>query len=202
MEGTGEIGNIPEAPASPCRIYSAIDWPEFRQGEILSNLTQYRYNPVDDVVDAFLHEYVLVASQDCDLFQDFAKKAGGLESDLNSVLLFPAQPTIEMKGVVPAGADIWKRVVQKKDERYHALQAAPVEADSAGVGWPDLVVDFKRFFSTSTFDLAYQIQSGAATRRCVLEVPYREHFQARVAFYLQRVAIPKPHNIGPIKKQA
>jgi hypothetical protein len=39
------------------------------------------------------------------------------------------------------------------------------------------------------------LSQNGAQRRCRLLVPYREHLQSRLAFYLQRVAIPEPHRL-------
>ncbi|PWJ87822.1 hypothetical protein C8D77_114113 [Mesorhizobium loti] len=179
-------------------IYATVDPElEFRQGEIISGIVQYRYYPEDGSVEEIPHAYALIASQDCDLLQDHNSKAATGASQLNSVLLYEAHETPILRSQV-AGSDIWKRIVQNNDERYHALEAAHARFDLSNVGLPDLVVDFRRFFSISTADLAKQIQAGTAARRCRLEMPYREQFQTRAAFYLQRVGVPEPHKIAKV----
>ncbi|MBZ9693926.1 hypothetical protein [Mesorhizobium sp. CO1-1-9] len=193
-----EAGEVAVQQSLGPSIYAAVDPSlEFRQGEIISGLRQYLYYPEDQSVDTREHPFAIIASQDCDLLQDFDALAANSQSQLNSILLYEAHPTRDVRGKV-AGSDIWKRIVQNNDERYHALEAAHPRHDLSSIGLPDLVVDFKRLFSVPAEDLAKQVKAGTAVRRCRLEMPYREQFQSRVAFYLQRVAVPEPHKISKI----
>lgn len=166
---------------------------EFRQGEVLSNVMQYRFDSATGEVEAIQHDFVIIASQDCDLYQDFTKNKLGEASDLNDVLIFQAFDAKAHKAIL-GGSDIWRRVEKNRDDRYQFLESIPGACDKMGIGLPALVVDFKRFFSLSTGELRRQcIAHGGATRRCRLNDLYREHFQSRVAFYLQRVALPRQH---------
>lgn len=204
MVGEGEQAVVAVAPQATAAdfAYSSSNNAEFRQGEIISGLIQYIYSPANGDLIEQAHPFVVIASQDCDLLQDFNKTKDGGDSDLNSILCYEARIASEIRTSV-AGSDIWKRVIQNNDERYHALQAPPPVADAREEGLPDLVIDFKRFFSISSEDLRFQIGSGQAFRRSCLEPPYREHFQNRAAAYLQRVGVPEPHKLAPVvKKQA
>jgi hypothetical protein len=193
------------APASAVAtslIYSPVDVSgELRQGEILSNIAQHIFDAESDTVSTVFHPYAIIASQDCDLLQDFEKTSAGEESTLNSVLLYEAFPTDIIKPLLAPGSEYWKRVHQNTNDRYHCLEFAPAFVDSLGKGLPDLVIDFKKFFAVASADIAQQIRcSDTIQRRCRLEMPYREHFQSRLAFYLQRVALPHPHKILPVNK--
>jgi len=168
---------------------------EFRQGEIITGVIQYQYKPDDGDVEELPHSFVIIASQDCDLLQDHERAVKGEKSQLNGVLLYEANDASVVRGTV-GGSDIWRRVVQNNNERYHALEQAPPDIDLLGIGIPDLIVDFRRLFTMTATDLLAQIRSGTAQRRCRLEMPYREQFQTRAAFYLQRVGVPTPHKIG------
>ncbi|MEX2741068.1 hypothetical protein AB3480_06425 [Rhizobium mongolense] len=189
----------PVAPAARTDIYIKIVEQEFRQGEIISGLTQYIFDAETNEISAIQHPYVIVASQDCDLFQDYGRLESGQDSDLNCILCYEAHLATDVRGRV-AGSDIWKRVSQNNDDRYHALQSAAAEYDNLAVGIPDMVIDFKKFFAITNLDLSSQIKKGEANRRTRLKEPYREHFQSRAAFYLQRVALPEPHRLSPIAR--
>jgi hypothetical protein len=191
----GEV-TVQTVQGSP--IYAAVDPAlEFRQGEIISGIMQYRYDPEDGSVEEIPHAYAIIVSQDCDLLQHHNSMVENGVPQIASVLLYEAHETPVLRAQVD-GSDIWKRIVQNKDERYHALEAAHPKYDLAGAGLPDLAVDFRRFFSISPVDLAKQVGTGVAVRRCRLEMPYREQFQARAAFYLQRVGVPEPHKIAKV----
>ena len=126
--------------------------------------------------------------------------SGQKPSDVNAVLLYELEPAADMKSKVPPGRDIWKRMIQNNDERYHFLEAAPTSQDLAGAGFPEVVIDFKRCFTVPPLEVYRQCGipgSDGAHRRCRLTVPYREHLQNRAAFYLLRVSLPLPHSQMP-----
>jgi hypothetical protein len=168
---------------------------EFRQGEIISNVSQWSWASQEEELLVIEHPFVIIASQDCDLLQDFSARSQGKQGDLNGVLLYEAHKTFGLKAALP-GSDVWRRVIRNNDERYHALQASSADFDREKQGIPDLIVDFKRFFTISVVELTRQCEpTGAARRRCILKEPYKEHFQSRAAFYIQRVGLPRPHRI-------
>lgn len=203
MAGQGEQAVVAVAQQASAADFAYLppNNAEFRQGEIVSDLVQNIYSPASGELIEQAHPFVIIASQDCDLLQDYNRTIAGGESDLNSILCYEARVATEVRTTV-AGSDVWKRVVQNNDERYHALQAPPPVADAQEAGLPDLVVDFKRFFAISSEDLRFQIDNGQAHRRTCLQSPYREHFQNRAAAYLQRVGVPEPHKLAPIAKKA
>jgi hypothetical protein len=43
-------------------------------------------------------------------------------------------------------------------------------------------------------ELERQIKAGEARRRTRLNVPYRERFQGRASFFLQRIALPDDYD--------
>jgi hypothetical protein len=177
---------------------------ELRQSEILSDLTRYLVefpdDPMQPLVSGVPVKFSVVVSQDCDLMRDFEARRGNVPVDSNSsVLICEAEPSDAARKRISAGSDIWKRIVQNNDERYHFLEELPKEHDLQGEGQPGLVLDFRRVFSVSTSEIYRQIglSAGPACRRCSLRSPYREHLQSRLAFYLLRVALPEPHKPPP-----
>lgn len=164
---------------------------ELRQGEILSRLSQLRYDFASQNVIEEPHEYAVIASQDCDLLQDF--RATGASRDLNEVLLFEADPADA--ALAQISSDLRRRARGNQLDRYHVLEACPPSLDLKGGGIPALLVDFKRYFTLPAKELFRQVSAGPAERRSRLEVPYREQFQSRLAAYMARIALPLPHNV-------
>lgn len=178
-----------------------------RQGEILSGLVQ-RVRTIRSLLPGqepeiaeIEHPFAMVLSQDCDLLADFEfreKHKWSAQEPSQSVLpnvLFCEAVTIsELLAKVPKGTDIWKRIRQNKDERYHVLESVPLSLDVLAEGIPALGIDFRRYFSVPTDEIYTQFKMGTA-RRSRLISPYLEHFTSRFAAYLSRVALPRDHMI-------
>ena len=139
---------------------------ELRQAEIISDLVQFVPNGKRDEQDRVLgefiaHPFAIVVTQDCDLLRDFDKRADGGDGVLASVLFFAAQSAQEVHADIK-GRDIWKRVRQNNDERYHLLEAIAPDCDLARSGIHSLVVDFRYFFTLTPADIYNQCNTGAA----------------------------------------
>ena len=185
-----------ESPiVSPDGLVSAI-----RQGEIISNVTQFEYRRDEKGVVAFSHRYVIVASQDCDLDWDFKNRGTGDAPPhgklLRHVFLYEALEAPDVAPFLPPGTKSRQRIRDNKDERYAFIELVPANLDLGERGLPELIVDFKRYFTIPTDELYLQINDEAANsaqRRCCLVSPYREHFQARACQFQSRVALPLDH---------
>lgn len=181
------------------------------QGEILSNLVQARLDLSTVGTDApavefVTHPFVLVLTQDCDLDQDFKARQGQNKEDkLIPAVLFCQLPTAEeLRGTSTTTgitSEIWKRISQNKDERYHFLQKVEPACDALHEGLPETAIDFKRYFSMPTDEVYRRVEIGEARRRCVLVSPYMQHLCARFANYLSRVALPEDHFSEPPVKR-
>lgn len=166
---------------------------ELRQGEIITSVVQWSYDFQEGAASGTEIPISIVLSQDCDLLQEFDRVERGATAALNGVLMFEARAYAEVRGTL-GGSDIAKRVRNNADDRWHYLEAIPSVADLSATGLDPLVIDFKRFYSIAPRDLYKQIELlDGPKRRCRLEMPYREHLQSRLAFYLARVALPTPH---------
>lgn len=161
---------------------------ELNQAEILGNLAQYVYDPASGRATESYHPFTVVLSQDCDLAQAFDNPA-----TVNEVLVFEVHTEEEVRAAVQGGKD-FDRLVKNLNERFQYLEAVPPELDLSGLGTPPLFIDFKRFFAVRPSEVYRQCTlAHGAQRRCRLQSPYREHLQARAAFYLQRVMLPHMH---------
>jgi hypothetical protein len=170
------------------------------QGEILSNLVEVRinlasYKEPELRVDTTVHPLAIVLSQWCDLEQDYeARYRNPDAAKQNPTILFCQVCTAtELKNRAPRSSNIWDRIKQNNDERYHFFQRVDSEFDAAGNGLEELGVDFKRFFAIPTDEAYYRIRESEAHRRCCLRSPYLEHFCRRFANFISRIALPEPH---------
>jgi hypothetical protein len=182
---------VQAASVSPFYTKTEMD-RELRQGEVICNLTQYLYNPEQNSVETIPHPYAVVVNQDCDLLQDYNARNGGKGTEINSVLLYIAEPTESKRAQIDG--DIWRRVLSNSNDRYHLLSKSPASCDLSDAELPSLIIDFKGFFTLPPDEVYRQCAAGEATRRTRLEMPYREHLQCRAAFYFQRVMLPEQHS--------
>ena len=165
---------------------------ELRQSEIITDLVQFTYDPAAGEAIETRHPYAIVLSQDCDLLRDYEARSEGRLRVLNGALLFELEP-VETARPKLAGPDIFKRIKRHGEDRYHILEAVVTNLDLLGEGLPKLIIDFRRCYTMPPAEIYRQCAlegHDGAKRRCRLEIPYREHLQSRVAFYLQRVALP------------
>lgn len=171
---------------------------EFRQGEILANILEYQ--PIDPKegdsetpLERIPHPLAVVITQDCDLFSDFRQRSTGNLDDpniLSHLLLCDLFLEAEVRTRLSAGSDIWKRVKQNQDERYHRLPAGPI-GDGGLENLPDLYLDFKRILSFPTDRLYQATGSGAAKRLAIVPTFYVQDLIHRLFSFQARVAVPQ-----------
>lgn len=170
---------------------------ELRQAEIISNLYQFTYDVSTNEVIKTLHAYAIILSQDCDLLWDFEAKMRNERRDLNGVLVYEIESVPDIRARLPGG-DILRRIRRHGEERYHFLGPVPQDADTLNEGLPELVIDFRRFYTLPADEIYRQCAiegPDGAKRRCRLDIPYREHLQLRAGFYFQRIALPPPSEL-------
>lgn len=176
----------------------------FKQGEIFSDVVEVRVIPeslnVDsDNVDVEFrtHPIAVLVTQDCDLDWDFkarnendATQKAKLGNKLLPNLIFcEVWLADQLKGKQSIASDIWKRIRQNQDERYHYFSEIPSEADTLAKGFPALTVDFKRVFTVPPEELYKRLSLGTQ-RRTVLQGPFMQDLSNRFAYYHLRVALP------------
>lgn len=173
------------------------------QGDIYRNvLAPYSATPVDGESGEELeiaeieYIYAVVLSQECDLEQDFDNRENFQEKQdkfLPSILFAPAYLAedlregihlikIELK-MERINSDRWKIVRENKNLRYHFLKKYP------NFGVPDLVVDFKHYFTISRDFFCRRVlndQHYVASLACL----FREDFSNRFSHYLSRIGLP------------
>jgi len=183
--------------------YASVSVDErLRQGEILAGLIQVKQQlnsigTTDFRVDLITHPFAIILTQDCELAQDFKLRSENGEAPalLENILFAETVTTLELKGKLPPGKDIWKRVIQNKDERYQCIEEVPAAFDQTSQGIPSLGCDFKRYFSVPTAEVYARIKLGQVVRRSRLITPYTEHLIQRFSFFQVRIPLPENHAV-------
>lgn len=147
-------------------------------------------------MDEVVHPFVIVLTQDCDLEQDFELRGTQDGGALPHLLLCEAAATSDLKAKVSPGKDIWKRIIQNKDERYQCLEEVPAEQDAISHGIPSLGCDFKRYFTAPTDEVYKRIDLSEIARRSRLLTPYAEHLLHRFCNFQARVPLPQAHKVN------
>lgn len=179
--------------------YVACDSPDLQQGEIISDLFEFKLQlterkTIDATKEKFIpvsHPYTIIVSQDCDLEQDYRARTGQIPDDklVTHVLVCALFTQDEFRNRSRIGSDLWKRVRQNQDERYHYLIEATIRDTENNL--PELIADFKTVFSLPTEFVYWLLSTEQATRRGALCSPYLEDFMHRLYSFLGRVATPE-----------
>jgi hypothetical protein len=129
-------------------------------------------------------------SQNCDIEQDYKARSGEIREDklLTHFLLCSLFTQGEVKSRSNLGSDLWKRIRQNQDERYHYLGEAPVRSTENRL--PELIADFKSTFSAPVEFVYWLVSTGQTARKGGLLSPYLEDFMHRLYTFLGRVATP------------
>jgi hypothetical protein len=192
-----------EAHPKPSGIYTpAPATGSLQQGDILTGVTEWIFAEISEdgapIFDRQPHPFVVVLSQSCDLEWDHAARTKGEKTSdkcLATILLAPAFAAELVRGRKGDGlinSEKWNRIKKNNEERFHFFECVPTHEDTDSLGLPELVVDFKQYFSVAAPDLYRQI-AGSAKRRARLLNPYLEHLATRFFNFQARVATPRPH---------
>lgn len=186
---------------------SRIEKPYFKseesrvvQGDILRDVTIVEWVRVIASGELEISERVLgyctVLTQDCDLEQDFNNRSDlQLPNDdkyLQSILVCPAyigqlfragdhlkDVNLRMQSFTN---DPWRKLTSNNLYRYHYLSALPE------LGIPDLVLDFKHYFTVPR-DTLYLARANKSYVGTISEL-FREDLSQRFAAYLSRIGLP------------
>jgi hypothetical protein len=193
------------APATEYNSYCKVDGArELRQAEILSDLTYYSIAPTSDdpgvlETTSATISHAIIMTPDCDLLQDYkARQRHQPARWLFSTLLFGVEEATDTRARMQYGRQEWKHVTNNEMERFHFLASIKPYDDVLERGLPDLVVDFKRYFTLPPGEIYRQCgleEPTRACRRCRLTDLWREDLQRRAMSYMQRVGLPDPSDL-------
>ena len=183
-----------------------------RQGEILGDVYEHvpQFPPIrveegqPIPINSIYHEYLVVMSPDCDLEWDFKARYPDPESQerlislteiskvssiIPQVFLAEGYKIERIVAQVARGTDIWRRIEQNQDERYHHLVASPIGTPPIGE-LPDLYIDFKKSLSIPTQSIYDGIRINGVRRLALIPEIYIHHLMHRYYGFLSRVALP------------
>lgn len=184
-----------------------------RQGELLGEIWEYRPEhppialPQDTSIQyrAVHHPLMMVMNPDCDLEWDFrsrfpdesaqstytpAPEASKPNILISHVLLCDVYEKGNIIDRVSPGRDIWKRIEQNQDERYHHFRPAPI-GDSSTNELLDLYLDFKKVFGLPTESLYEGLRANAVKRIALVPPTYIHDLTHRFYGFLSRVGLPE-----------
>ena len=184
-----------------------------RQGEVLSNLREPRLqlpssNPEQAEalqVDWFVHRRSLLMTADCDLVGDYRARdqapsenkraeARRLARQLEYVTCCPLYAEDEMRTGSGFDSDVWKRVRQNENERYHVIKLPTLEGFEH---LPDVYLDFNRTFLLPV-EYAYSvIQRPDVLREGPIPPPWCQQVVQRWSSYQGRVCVPDADDTRP-----
>jgi hypothetical protein len=182
-----------------------------RQGEILSDIWIHRplHPPIEKTegspidIRSYHHPLMVVMSPDCDLDHDFPVRFPDLQAQeqyqsvtedeslpaiIPQVLLGDLYKEDEIRSRIQ-GADIWRRIKQNQDERYHCFESASIGNPSRGE-LPALYLDFKKSLSLPTPSLYDGLRVNGVQRIALIPPIYIHHLIHRFYGFLSRVGLP------------
>lgn len=168
------------------------------QGDLLRNINFLVTDPKEKLVEEREKDiklrYSVVMSQDCDLQWDFEWRNGDKENHdklLPSILLCPAYPSEQFllgnhiegwkMSLFPSTQDVKSIKQNDKFNRYHFLDK------DAGISAPELIIDFKHFYTVPTSLLYNDYKS---IYLATINELFRERLSQRFANYLSRFGLP------------
>jgi hypothetical protein len=185
-------------------VWAPAGGSAIRQCEVLSEATQFfaRSESLGTetlTLDGRIHTWVMVLTQDCDCDWDFAARSGigeieGHHKEVPNLLFCEALTEDELRARPQVKSDIWRRIRDNQDERFHTLPEIPAQLDARGQGVPELVLDFKRCFSVPTSEIYKQMElnePGGLQRRAYLLPPFRDQASTRAFGFHGRIATPE-----------
>ena len=176
------------------------------QGEILSGLLEpqpehpgkvIQSEALDLQITLVSHPKIVILTPDCDLLTDFlARKDPGTAKEtklLQHVQCCDVYEEYEIRRARNLASDLWKRVKQNQDERYHCLPSN--ETDVGGkANQPALFLDFKQMFSIPTEFLYKAIEIGDVKRQGVIPPIWLHSLIQRYFAFHSRVGVPDPND--------
>lgn len=174
------------------------------QGEILSDLQELQpehpgkrisSDTPDFQFTLVEHPKVVILTPDCDLLTDFLARKVPYSSDetklLHHVQCCDIYEESEIRQDRKLGSDLWKRVRQNQDERYHRIPPGEIEVLEK-IQQPALFLDFKQMFSISTEFLYKSLEAGEVKQQGVIPPIWLHSLIHRYFAFHSRVGVPDP----------
>ena len=173
---------------------NSIEANRIHQGDIFSNVEIIESISMKDSDTLRLKKIsfplVVCLNQDCDLASDYSSHSNRGNGTLLHLIVAPLfhlgsfRDGKQWGDILSVGdhqnSEKMKRIKQNSEYRYHYLAFLD---DSL----PELVVDFKYFFTISRDSLYNQLSK----RVCSIDELFRESLSQRFAYYISRIGLPE-----------
>jgi hypothetical protein len=180
-----------------------------RQGEVVIGLREPRVQQALPLVahgqtfsvDWIIHPISIVITADCDLLGDHRARESPQTTDRAEAQRLARQLDhvtfcrLYFEDDLRANRfdrDVWRRVRQNQDVRYHAIPSPHVPGFER---WPVLYVDFTKTFMMQTLHIHHAIQCNEIRRTTPIEQPWLQDLVNRWAHFHGRVCVPDPSDL-------
>lgn len=142
------------------------------------------------------HPRAIVMTPDCDLLSDFSSRQASPEVTqsphrLQHIHCCDLYEAAEIRGNNSLRSDLWRRVQQYQDERYHQIPPGKV-SDDPDLEHPALYLDFKRMFTLPAEFLYGCLASETVQRMGVVPPIWIHDLIQRYFAYHSRIGVPNP----------
>lgn len=180
--------------------YARHSLERIAQGDILRDIKLFAVGAKGAQIE-YNFTYAVIANQDCDLNSAWKIHKASLHADgtrafnqyLPSIFIFPAFPETTFRSgehlrdvfritTEKIPTDRIKAIRDQRESRYHFLPAAPAQQV------PDLVIDFKIFFSLDFYHACEKYHSWYLV---TINELFRESFLQRLSNYSSRIGLPE-----------
>ncbi len=147
------------------------------------------------IVNEIRYNYAVVMSQECDLEQDYKNRIENKEDHdkyIPMILMAPAYLAESLRNgdhlqgygqkMQRINSREWEKLKKNDNKRYHYLKA------DINMNVPELVIDFKHFFTIYRDYFYSEIMNGAYLAS--LTILHREELSQRFCNFLSRIGIP------------
>lgn len=163
------------------------------QGDILQDIEIIENVYVEKsqvVLQKISFPFVVCLNQECDLETDYLDQRK-LDNHLLHIAIAPAfnfeqflsgnhwGDIFDPNNPQKRGTTLINKIIDNEIPRYHYL-------NFAGGGMPELIVDFKHFFSIYKEAMYAQLEK----RMCCLDDLFREKINQRFSYYISRIGLP------------
>ena len=151
-------------------------------------------------IDWIAHPISIVITADCDLLGDHRARQAlpltgraeeqRLARQLDNVTLCRLYSESDLKEN-RFDSDVWKRVRQNQDVRYHAIPMPDIPSFKE---WPILYLDFTKTFMMQSQHMRRSIQRNEIRRTSPIKQPWLQDLVNRWAHFHGRVCVPDPND--------
>lgn len=146
-----------------------------------------------------LHPYVVVVSQECDLYWDYLDRLSGESTgerrnkEIPEILVAEMFNVAELRESANINGGLWKEIKKHQNSRFHYFP--PSEPDT-NPEVTELAADFKSVFGVDPNLLYSLLKQSRIDRVATLQTDFRRQLNQRLMNWLGRVDLPDDFEIA------